>query len=90
MVCDQSWKLHLHAPRRGLTSRSLAPQALATGLTGGFLLALGIDLLVNPNTGMSLGLRFLIDQNSSDTLQLESYTPPTTTRVIIALCMALG
>ncbi|GAA5861483.1 hypothetical protein JCM1840_005385 [Sporobolomyces johnsonii] len=57
--------------------------AISTSVTGSFLVWLGIDLLVNNIDGMSLGLRYILDHNS--THFRDSYHPPTTTRVFLAL-----
>lgn len=37
---------------------------VSTCLIGAFLLAIGIDLIVNGNRGTSLGLRKVLDSNS--------------------------
>lgn len=38
---------------------------IATGFVGSFCLLLAIDLLVNEDSGASLGLRMLLDRNAS-------------------------
>lgn len=59
--------------------------ALATALSGAFLLSFGIDLLVNQVGGMSLGLRYLFDKKASHQATLTGYSPPISTRVLLAL-----
>jgi hypothetical protein len=58
---------------------------------GTFFCALGIDLVVNQQSGMSRGLRYLIDRNRYHVVDTTSngYFPPTSTFVIIALSIAL-
>jgi len=60
--------------------------------TGTFLMALGGDLIVNQQNGMSQGLRFLFDQNSSHIIDIveTGYTPPMTTRIIMGASLALA
>lgn len=48
--------LHRSAPKRAAAKYASHRQALATALTGSFLLFLGIDLLATQTMGMSLGL----------------------------------
>jgi len=52
---------------------------------GTFLSFLGVDLLINKQAGMSRGLRFLFDRNSSHFLDIVGggYTPPTMTQILI-------
>ncbi|ORY85326.1 hypothetical protein BCR35DRAFT_313392 [Leucosporidium creatinivorum] len=65
--------------------------AIATSLTGSFLLFLGIDLLANQVSGMSLGLRYMLDGNHYHSDELSSYDPPVVTRVLLAVswCVAI-
>ncbi|KAF7979028.1 hypothetical protein HWV62_44011 [Athelia sp. TMB] len=59
--------------------------------TGTFLTALGVDLALNKQSGMSQGLRFLFDRNSSHLAILISngYTPPLSTKIILGVSLAL-
>jgi len=52
---------------------------------GTFLSFLGVDLLINKQAGMSRGLRFLFDRNSSHFLDIVGggYTPPTMAQILI-------
>ncbi|KAI0827994.1 hypothetical protein BC628DRAFT_1317116 [Trametes gibbosa] len=52
---------------------------------GTFLVALGVDLVINKQSGMSTGLRFLFDRNSSHYLAIVhlGYHPPVVTQVIL-------
>ncbi|OJT10578.1 hypothetical protein TRAPUB_12914 [Trametes pubescens] len=52
---------------------------------GSFLVALGIDLILNKQSGMSTGLRFLFDRNSSHFLAIVhlGYHPPVITQVLL-------
>ncbi|KAJ7610885.1 hypothetical protein FB45DRAFT_844305 [Roridomyces roridus] len=58
---------------------------------GTFLAALGIDLIMAKQSGMSMGLRLLFDRNSSHIAYLltNGYTPNLTTRIIIIASMGL-
>ncbi|OAX42816.1 hypothetical protein K503DRAFT_796862 [Rhizopogon vinicolor AM-OR11-026] len=64
---------------------------LGSASVGTFLCSLGTDLVVNQQSGMSRGLRYLIDRNRYHVVDTTSngYFPPTSTLVIIALSIAL-
>ncbi|KAG2113951.1 uncharacterized protein F5147DRAFT_650332 [Suillus discolor] len=64
---------------------------LGSASVGTFLCILGTDLAVNQQSGMSQGLRYLIDRNSYHIVDTMSngYFPPTGTLVMIALSIAL-
>ncbi|KAG1739102.1 uncharacterized protein EDB91DRAFT_1135839 [Suillus paluster] len=64
---------------------------LGSASVGTFFCALGTDLAINQQSGMSRGLRYLIDRNRYHVLDTvtNGYFPPTTTLVIIALSIAL-
>ncbi|KAG1781976.1 hypothetical protein EV702DRAFT_498913 [Suillus placidus] len=64
---------------------------LGSASIGTFFCALGIDLAVNQQSGMSRGLRYLIDRNRYHIVDTTSngYIPPTSTLVMIALSIAL-
>lgn len=64
---------------------------LGSASVGTFFCALGIDLAVNQQSGMSRGLRYLIDRNRYHVVDTTSngYFPPTSTLVMIALSIAL-
>ncbi|KAF8554922.1 hypothetical protein OG21DRAFT_1392319, partial [Imleria badia] len=59
--------------------------------TGSFLCALGFDLVINQQSGMSRGLRYLIDRNrfhAVDTVT-NGYSPPLTTVIILAVSLGI-
>jgi len=64
---------------------------LCTSSAGTFFIALGVDLAVNQQKGMSRGLRLLFDQNTSHIADLLSngYTPPLSTKIILGSSLAL-
>ncbi|KAG2159189.1 uncharacterized protein EDB93DRAFT_1118747 [Suillus bovinus] len=64
---------------------------LGSASVGTFLCVLGTDLAVNKQSGMSRGLRYLIDRNSYHVVDTTSngYFPPTSTLIMIALSIAL-
>ncbi|KAH8117129.1 hypothetical protein DFH11DRAFT_1505886, partial [Phellopilus nigrolimitatus] len=64
---------------------------IGSASAGSFLVGLGVDLLVNKQAGMSTGLRFLFDRNSSHLVDVLSvgYKPPISTIVIIAVSIAV-
>ncbi|KAI0795136.1 hypothetical protein C8Q75DRAFT_863749 [Abortiporus biennis] len=63
----------------------------ACASVGTFLTALGIDLLVNRQTGMSFGLRYLFDRNNAHlaALYTDGWHPPISTEIIMAVSIAL-
>ncbi|KZT05392.1 uncharacterized protein LAESUDRAFT_813506 [Laetiporus sulphureus 93-53] len=63
--------------------------ALASASVGTFFIALGIDLAVNKQEGMSLGLRLMCDRNKHHwvDLVLEGWKPPTSTIIIVAISL---
>ncbi|KAJ7496736.1 hypothetical protein FB451DRAFT_1359295 [Mycena latifolia] len=58
---------------------------------GTFLTALGVDLIMTKQEGMSLGLRFLFDRNGSHIAYLltHEYTAPLRTRILIIASLGL-
>ncbi|KAI0645163.1 hypothetical protein C8Q79DRAFT_912487 [Trametes meyenii] len=52
---------------------------------GTFLVGLGVDLILNKQSGMSIGLRFLFDRNSAHYLAIvhQGYHPPVVTQIIL-------
>lgn len=64
---------------------------IGSASVGTFFCALGIDLVVNQQSGMSRGLRYLIDRNRYHVVDTTSngYFPPTSTLVMVALSIAL-
>ncbi|KAG5720759.1 hypothetical protein E4T56_gene16934, partial [Termitomyces sp. T112] len=58
---------------------------------GTFFIALGIDLILNRQSGMSRGLRFLFDRNASHALDIigGGYTPTLRTQITIAVSLGL-
>ncbi|KAG1830090.1 hypothetical protein EV424DRAFT_311770 [Suillus variegatus] len=64
---------------------------LGSASVGTFLCVLGTDLAVNQQSGMSRGLRYLIDRNSYHVVDTTNngYFPPTGTLVMVALSIAL-
>ncbi|EKM81252.1 hypothetical protein AGABI1DRAFT_72143 [Agaricus bisporus var. burnettii JB137-S8] len=63
----------------------------ACAATGTFLVALGIDLSVNKQSGMSRGLIFLFDRNKSHIVDVitKSYHPSIQTQVILGISLGL-
>lgn len=59
--------------------------------TGSFLCGLGFDLAINQQSGMSRGLRYLMDRNRYHVVDnvLNGYSPPMTTVVILAVSIAV-
>ncbi|KAG9312143.1 hypothetical protein JVU11DRAFT_7431 [Chiua virens] len=59
--------------------------------TGSFLCALGFDLVINQQSGMSRGLRYLFDRNSYHALDTvtNGYSPPVTTVIILAVSLGV-
>ncbi|KIJ66036.1 hypothetical protein HYDPIDRAFT_27237 [Hydnomerulius pinastri MD-312] len=59
--------------------------------TGSFLCALGFDLVINQQSGMSRGLRYLIDRNRYHVVDTvtNGYSPPMTTVIILAVSIAV-
>lgn len=59
--------------------------------TGSFLCALGVDLVTNQQSGMSRGLRYLMDRNRYHVVDnvFSGYSPPMTTVVILAVSIAI-
>jgi len=58
---------------------------------GTFLTALGVDLIISKQTGISAGLRYLFDHNGSHAafLLTQGYSPAMSTRVILIASLAL-
>ncbi|CDO74713.1 hypothetical protein BN946_scf184847.g21 [Trametes cinnabarina] len=69
----------LYRQRFGLVSSCAA--------VGSFLVALGIDLILNKQSGMAAGLRFLFDRNSSHFLEVvhQGYHPPVITQILLGV-----
>ncbi|KAI5122195.1 hypothetical protein M0805_002684 [Coniferiporia weirii] len=57
---------------------------------GSFLIGLGVDLLINKQSGMSRGLRYLFDRNSNHIVDImgTGYSPPISTQVIMGVTIA--
>ncbi|KAL5490057.1 hypothetical protein ACEPAI_4890 [Sanghuangporus weigelae] len=64
---------------------------IGSSSAGSFLVGLGVDLLINKQSGMSRGLRFLFDRNKSHLADIlgNGYKPPMSTIVIMAVTLAL-
>ncbi|KAF8652290.1 hypothetical protein AX16_004478 [Volvariella volvacea WC 439] len=58
---------------------------------GTFLTFLGIDLIVNKQEGMSRGLRYLFDRNTTHVADLivKGYTPSVSTQVLLGISLGL-
>ncbi|KAI0359559.1 hypothetical protein OH77DRAFT_1387263, partial [Trametes cingulata] len=71
----------LYRQRFGLVS--------ACAAVGSFLVALGIDLILQKQSGMSAGLRFLFDRNSSHYLAIVhlGYHPPLITQILLGVSL---
>ncbi|KAF9463602.1 hypothetical protein BDZ94DRAFT_1192729 [Collybia nuda] len=63
----------------------------ASASVGTFLTFLGIDLVINKQSGLSRGLRFLFDRNSSHIADiiLNGYKPPVSTQIMLGVSLAL-
>ncbi|EKM53362.1 uncharacterized protein PHACADRAFT_125005 [Phanerochaete carnosa HHB-10118-sp] len=63
---------------------------LSAAALGTFLTALGVDLVVNKQSGMSMGLRYFFDRNAAHIywLQTRGWHPPIATEVIMAISLA--
>ncbi|KAN0081338.1 hypothetical protein V8E55_008962, partial [Tylopilus felleus] len=59
--------------------------------TGSFLCGLGFDLAINQQSGMSRGLRYLMDRNRFHVLDTvtNGYSPPTATVIILAVSLGV-
>lgn len=66
--------------------------ALSCTFTGTFLFSLGVDLAVNQQKGVSIGLRHLLDGNTARVASLNNipYKPPISTQIILSLSIALA
>ncbi|TFK45051.1 hypothetical protein BDQ12DRAFT_674032 [Crucibulum laeve] len=63
----------------------------ACSSVGTFFTFLGIDLILNKQAGMSRGLRFLFDRNSSHIVDIVSkgYVPPISTQILLGVSLVL-
>ncbi|KAF5375559.1 hypothetical protein D9615_009156 [Tricholomella constricta] len=63
----------------------------ASASVGTFLVFLGIDLIINRQSGMSRGLRFLFDRNASHVLDIivGGYKPPLSTQILLSVSLGL-
>lgn len=77
----------------GLTTiwRQRAGILLGCASIGTFLIGLGIDLIISKQAGLSRGLRFLFDRNSSHLADIitNGYSPTLLTRIIIIASLGL-
>ncbi|KAG6816596.1 hypothetical protein H0H87_004822 [Tephrocybe sp. NHM501043] len=73
--------------RAGIVSAEL----FGSASVGTFLVALGVDVIINRQSGMSRGLRFLFDRNASHALDIivGGYHPTLSTQIVIAVSMGL-
>ncbi|KAI0687099.1 hypothetical protein BC835DRAFT_1420024 [Cytidiella melzeri] len=64
---------------------------IASTSVGTFLTALGVDLIINKQSGMSFGLRYLFDRNSSHVEYFYSlgWHPPLVTEIIMGFSLGL-
>jgi hypothetical protein len=66
-------------------------QTTASSACGSFLLALAIDLIMHKQSGMSLGLRFLLDRNKvhiAATIKA-GYNPTLSTMVLCGVAIGI-
>ncbi|KAF9012680.1 hypothetical protein BDQ17DRAFT_1321645 [Cyathus striatus] len=65
--------------------------AVACASTGTFLTFLGVDLILNKQTGMSTGLRFLFDRNKAHLIDImqRGYNPTLSTIILLAVSLGL-
>ncbi|KAG5646202.1 hypothetical protein DXG03_004028 [Asterophora parasitica] len=63
----------------------------ASASVGTFLVFLGIDLIINRQSGMSRGLRYLFDRNNSHVLDIivGGYKPPLSTQILLIVSLVL-
>ncbi|OBZ69550.1 hypothetical protein A0H81_10284 [Grifola frondosa] len=68
-----------------------ASLVISCASVGTFLTGLGIDLIVNKQSGMSYGLRYLFDRNSHHYLAIVQHTwnPPIPSYIILAVSLGL-
>ncbi|KAI0090608.1 hypothetical protein BDY19DRAFT_887453 [Irpex rosettiformis] len=62
---------------------------LSSASVGTFLTGLGIDLIIKKQAGMSMGLRYLFDRNSSHYFSTRGWHPPLVTIIIMAASLGL-
>ncbi|KAI0919081.1 hypothetical protein AcW1_003448 [Taiwanofungus camphoratus] len=64
---------------------------LSCAAVGTFLIALGIDLIIKKQEGMSSGLRYMFDRNKHHYLAIvyKGWKPPTATIIILAVSLGL-
>ena len=69
----------------------LSVQIFGSAASGSFLLVLAIDLILNKQSGMSIGLRLLLDQNSSHVTELQKagYKPTLSTIILAGIGIAV-
>ncbi|EGO00767.1 hypothetical protein SERLA73DRAFT_178693 [Serpula lacrymans var. lacrymans S7.3] len=71
--------------------RQRAGITLGSASIGTFLCCLGLDLIINKQSGLSCGLRYLFDRNPSHLVYIlnNGYEPPKTTPILLAISLAL-
>ncbi|THH21861.1 hypothetical protein EUX98_g8253 [Antrodiella citrinella] len=64
---------------------------LGSAAVGTFLVALGIDLVINKQEGMGRGLRYLFDRNNVHLVEIDTigWHPPMVTEIIMGVSLAL-
>ncbi|KAG6877661.1 hypothetical protein C0993_005286 [Termitomyces sp. T159_Od127] len=64
---------------------------IGSASVGTFFIALGVDFILNRQSGMSRGLRFLFDRNASHVLDIigGGYTPALRTQITLAVSLGL-
>lgn len=69
---------------------NFSAQIFGSAASGSFLLVLAIDLILNKQSGMSSGLRLLLDQNSSHVTELQKagYKPTISTIILAGVGIA--
>ncbi|PSR72704.1 hypothetical protein PHLCEN_2v11399 [Hermanssonia centrifuga] len=72
-------------------AKQRAAITICSAAVGTFLTGLGIDLVINKQSGMSFGLRYLFDGNSAhlNYFMSRGWHPPLVTEIIMAVSLAL-
>ncbi|KAH9935231.1 uncharacterized protein BXZ73DRAFT_45633 [Epithele typhae] len=69
----------------GILVKQRVGVTINTAAIGSFLIALGVDLIIQKQDGLSFGLRFLLDRNDSHFLSIvfRGYNPSLRTQIVI-------
>ncbi|KAH9834129.1 uncharacterized protein C8Q71DRAFT_797933 [Rhodofomes roseus] len=97
LAVKEIWAAWLIGTSFALVNVILIPQwerlavAIAAPSVGTFFLALGVDLIVNKQSGMSFGLRYAFDRNPRHYYDIVymGWKPPTSTIIILAVSLGV-